>query len=91
MFNKGHVPKTNLIIFQLQLLKIIDGISTLNKEIENVSKHSYVILDSIQNISGVAEETAASNRGNHSINDEQVKAITTINHSSDKLNTLRKR
>ncbi|MGM0874999.1 MAG: methyl-accepting chemotaxis protein [Bacillota bacterium] len=68
--------------------KIIDGISKLNKEIENVSDYSYVILDSIQNVSAVAEETAASTEEISASVDEQVKAIGTINHSSERLNTL---
>ncbi|WP_338788880.1 methyl-accepting chemotaxis protein [Metabacillus sp. FJAT-53654] len=68
--------------------KIIEGISKLNKEIETVSDHSYIILDSIQNISAVAEETAASTEEITASVDEQVNAVVTINHSSEKLIAL---
>jgi methyl-accepting chemotaxis protein len=68
--------------------QIIDGIAILNKEIKNVTEHSYSIIDSIQNVSAVAEEAAASTEEITASMDEQVKAIGTINDSSEKLNTL---
>ncbi|MGM7720765.1 methyl-accepting chemotaxis protein [Metabacillus sp. Hm71] len=67
---------------------IIAGISKLNTEIEIVSEHSYIILDSIQNISAVAEETTASTEEISASIDEQLHALGTINQSSQKLITL---
>lgn len=65
--------------------KIIDGVSTLNREIEDVSAHSQVIFDSIQNISAVAEQTAASTEEITASVENQLKSMSMINQSSKSL------
>lgn len=65
--------------------KIIDGVSMLNREIEDVSAHSQVIFDSIQNISAVAEQTAASTEEITASVENQLKSMSMINQSSKSL------
>ncbi|MDQ0231150.1 methyl-accepting chemotaxis protein [Metabacillus malikii] len=62
--------------------RIIEGITTLNGEIEKVSANGVRIVDSIQNVSAVAEQTAASTEQITASVDEQIHSIHAITKSS---------
>ncbi|MDF0725459.1 methyl-accepting chemotaxis protein [Cytobacillus sp. S13-E01] len=68
--------------------QIIGAIKLLNSEIVVVTDHSSSILESVQNISAVAEETAASSEEVLASVDEQIGVIGTIATSAEDLNAL---
>ncbi|APH06435.1 hypothetical protein A9C19_17795 [Bacillus weihaiensis] len=68
--------------------RIIEAVGQLNLEIEVVTNHSDSIVDSIQNVAAVAEQTAASSEEVLASIDEQTNVIGTIATSAQNLNEL---
>jgi methyl-accepting chemotaxis protein len=66
----------------------IEAVEKLNSELVSVTEENDIILDHIQNISAISQQTAAASEEVSASVDEQVKAISNVSNSADGLSGL---
>ncbi len=66
---------------------MITSISSIGDDVTNLNSHKEAVMESIQNISAVAQQAAASSEEVSASTDEQQRALETVGDSAEALNT----
>jgi methyl-accepting chemotaxis protein len=69
------------------LNEMITSITSVGDDVTNLSAHKDAVMESIQNISAVAQQAAASSEEVSASTDEQQRALESVGHSAEALNT----